>query len=271
MGQTIRVHVRRLCASDASGRTFHSIQGRDLFRSLAHSAGLRPRSFLVGALRAQLAIMVLLRIPIQDQLVPCKTSALEQSARVVAVVVLEGSTAASLAGPVGLRGAIVLQGKARRAGGAIVGAGVRGCIQRLKFTGGTSRAGVVLAGRAVRLKLCPFVASGAPSGTSSASGGLEGSGGAGFALYIVRGVPCACLQLFPSRALCPVREACAEPAACTTVGICRTDGAHGIGGGQRGRVVVPSRTETPRRTLRGGSGAVGLRRTGIAGGCASTQ
>ena len=190
----------------------------------------------------------------------------------VAVVVFEGSFWTSLAGAIGLRGAVVLQGKARWAGGAVVGACICGCIDGLEFSCNTSGTGVILGGRAVRLKLRSFVTGSAPSGACCAgSRGLEGSGGAGFALDIVRGVPCACLQLFPSRALRPVREACAEPAACTTVGVGRTDGAHGIGGGQRGRVVVPSRTETPRRTLRGGSGAVGLRWTGIASGCASTD
>jgi hypothetical protein len=272
VGHTIRVNVRFLYTGDAPGCSFQSVQGCDFFCCLAQRTSFIAFCCLKGSLRAKLTVVILFGVPVAHELRSGRAGCFEETARVVAVVVFEGSFWTSLAGAIGLRGAVVLQSKARRAGGAIVGACICGCIDGLEFSCNTSRAGVILGGRAVRLKLRSFVTGSAPSGACcTGSRGLEGSGGAGFALDIVRGVPCACLQLFPSRTLCPVRKACAEPAACTTVGICRTDGAHGIGGGQRGRVVVPSRTETPRRTLRGGSGAVGLRWTGIAGGCASTQ
>ena len=182
--------MRFLYTSDASGCAFDGIQGGNLFCSLTDSAGFIAFCCLKGSFRAKLTVVILFGVPVAHELIAGGAGCFEETARVVAMIVFEGSIAASLAGAIGLRGAVVLQSKARWAGGAVVGACICGCIDGLEFSCNTSATGVVLASRAVGLELRPLVTGSAPSGTSSAgSGGLEGSGGAGFALDIVRGVP----------------------------------------------------------------------------------
>ena len=96
----------------------------------------------------------------------------------------------SLAGAIGFCCTIVLKRKARRAGSAIVFACICGGIDGLEFSCHTSRAGPILASRAVVFYLRSLVTGSAPSGAwGIGSRSLEGSGRTSLALFVVGRVP----------------------------------------------------------------------------------